>query len=277
MSMGDRGRLLTSDRTEKRKPLQGPSPDRMQNMWMKVGQKVGGFFVANPTLLLTLLYALITGVGILSSWALYREFGINIFDYAEIGDFLLAAFKSPRALDNLIASLGSLSLIIVFLVLFAWGARLGERPWAARFRPGGSLFWLTVSFGTILYIIMFVLFLFARPSMLQAQDPPSWLRFVIIGLVTLMILLMILYSPRQVQSVLGWSILMMPILAVVVTVFLWVANTITASQAEALAIKRGEKPLVVVHYRAYSSSAGQVTKPGLVLIGATQRFVFSMM
>ncbi len=45
--------------------------------------------------------------------------------------------------------------------------------------------------------------------------------------------------------------------------------TVTASS-----IKHGERPAVAVHYRSFSSSAGQVKEPGLRLIGATQNAVF---
>lgn len=60
--------------------------------------KIKGFFLDNPTLALTLLYLYVTAVGMLYSAVLYRKFGINIFDYAEIADFLLAALKNPEAI-----------------------------------------------------------------------------------------------------------------------------------------------------------------------------------
>jgi hypothetical protein len=53
-----------------------------------------GFFREHPTFFLTLMYVNLTGIGILYSLIFYRQFGINIFDFAEIGDFLLAAFKA---------------------------------------------------------------------------------------------------------------------------------------------------------------------------------------
>jgi hypothetical protein len=158
-----------------------------------------------------------TGVGILSSWALYREFGINIFDYAEIGDFLLAAFKSPSALYNFMYALITVSLVPATIVL---------TPRLAR--------WLT-----------------------RLIAPPS----------------------RRLEghfyqlSVFAYGLLM-PIVTVSLTIFWFVVGITAGSTGEAQAIKHGEKPLVVVQYRSFSSSAGQVTKPGLVLIGATQRFVF---
>ena len=49
----------------------------------------------NPTLFLSLLYVYAAGIGLVYSATLYRRFGLNIFDYSEISDFLLAAFKVP--------------------------------------------------------------------------------------------------------------------------------------------------------------------------------------
>jgi hypothetical protein len=64
------------------------------NRW----NKIKGFFLDNPTLTLTLLYLYVTAVGMLYSAVLYGRLGINIFDYSEIPDFLLAAFKNPIVL-----------------------------------------------------------------------------------------------------------------------------------------------------------------------------------
>jgi hypothetical protein len=54
-------------------------------------------FLANPTAILSLMYLYVTAIGMLYSFLLYRNFEISIFDYSEIGDFLLAGFKNPIA------------------------------------------------------------------------------------------------------------------------------------------------------------------------------------
>lgn len=59
--------------------------------------KIKGYLLDNPTLALTLLYLYVTAIGMFYSAVLYGSFGINIFDYSEIPDFLLAAFKAPAA------------------------------------------------------------------------------------------------------------------------------------------------------------------------------------
>ncbi len=53
------------------------------------------FFREHPAIAASLLYFQVTTVGVIYSWALFRRFDINIFDYAEANDFLLAAFKDP--------------------------------------------------------------------------------------------------------------------------------------------------------------------------------------
>src|SRR5215207_9949106 len=57
--------------------------------------KVKEFFLDNPTLVLSLLYLYASAIGMGYSAVLYGRFGINIIDYSEISDFLLAAFKNP--------------------------------------------------------------------------------------------------------------------------------------------------------------------------------------
>jgi hypothetical protein len=89
------------------------------------GGTVRSFFRENPTLLLSLMCVDLTGIGILYSLIFYRQFGINIFDFAEIGDFLLAAFKAPG---------------VTFSVLLAQVGLLGLLVWVRRFlwREGGT-------------------------------------------------------------------------------------------------------------------------------------------
>ena len=49
----------------------------------------------HPALLLTILYVAASTTGMLFSWAYLRHFGINVFNYAELSDFLLASLKEP--------------------------------------------------------------------------------------------------------------------------------------------------------------------------------------
>jgi hypothetical protein len=58
-------------------------------------------------------------------------------------------------------------------------------------------------------------------------------------------------------------------IAVILAIFTVVFTLYAAAEA-ASSIRNGEKPTVEVRYRLFSGSAGQVTVPGLQLIGATQ-------
>ena len=73
----------------KQEPQEAQGDEEKDNRWGKATE----FFFDNPTLFLTFSYLYATGTGILYSAALYGRFGINIFEYSELPDFLLAAFK----------------------------------------------------------------------------------------------------------------------------------------------------------------------------------------
>ena len=49
----------------------------------------------HPALLISALYVVASTIGMLFSWDYLRRFGINVFNYAQIGDFLLASLKEP--------------------------------------------------------------------------------------------------------------------------------------------------------------------------------------
>jgi hypothetical protein len=85
-----------------------------------------GFFLEHFAVLLSLLYGWFTVIGIFYSYILYRQFRINIFDYAEIGDFLLAPFRNRVTL----LVLGSLLVFIVIEAVFLYALdRYRNRRW----------------------------------------------------------------------------------------------------------------------------------------------------
>jgi len=59
--------------------------------------RVGPLTREHPGLVVSGAYLAATGVGMLSSWTFYRQFDIDIFHYAQLGDFLLAALRTPLA------------------------------------------------------------------------------------------------------------------------------------------------------------------------------------
>ena len=49
----------------------------------------------HPALAVTAVYVLASAVGMLFSWEFLLRFGINVFDFAQIGDFLIASLREP--------------------------------------------------------------------------------------------------------------------------------------------------------------------------------------
>lgn len=53
------------------------------------------FFRKHPALLVSAFYVTASVIGMFYSWAYLRHFGINVFNYAQLSDFLLASLKEP--------------------------------------------------------------------------------------------------------------------------------------------------------------------------------------
>src|SRR5215207_199656 len=71
-----------------------------------------GILLENYSFFLSALYLFATAIGLIYSGVLYGNFGINIFDYSEISDFLLVAFKNPAVfLPTGIATIVSLVVV----------------------------------------------------------------------------------------------------------------------------------------------------------------------
>jgi len=56
---------------------------------------LAAFLREHPALLVSAFYVAASVIGMFYSWAYFRRFGINVFNYAQIGDFLLASLKEP--------------------------------------------------------------------------------------------------------------------------------------------------------------------------------------
>jgi hypothetical protein len=167
----------------------------------------------NPTFVITLLYFYVTANGIVYSASLYARFGVNVFDYSETADFLLAAaFEEVKGRDEQRAEELRDQIVRLQMDIEAELAR-------GFFR---RLFGL-------------------RPSGSAGAEKGQAMQMVIIAIIVAFFSLLIPYY----------------------------FATRTASS-----IKHGELPTVDVRYRSFTGSAGQVTAPGLELIGATQKAAF---
>ena len=78
----------------------------------------------NPGALLTLAYLLVSLLGLCFSWALLREFNINVFSFADVTDFLMAAFREPMTFLLAVSALG-VGLLLHFIA--GWEIRWLER------------------------------------------------------------------------------------------------------------------------------------------------------
>ncbi len=79
----------------------------------------------NPGLVITLTYLAISFLGLLFSWSLFGEFGVNIFNFTEVSDFLLAALREPMTFVM------AASAMLVTWIL-GWFGRLEVKHWATR-------------------------------------------------------------------------------------------------------------------------------------------------
>jgi hypothetical protein len=75
----------------------------------------------HPTLMLTLLYLALTFVGVVHDFFFYLYFKINVLDYSETGDFLLAALRNPLAV------ILAMVPIPLFVIVRRWGQTLRKK------------------------------------------------------------------------------------------------------------------------------------------------------
>ena len=94
--------------------------------------RLAAIFREHPALLVSALYVAASVVGMFYSWVYLRNFGINVFNYAQISDFLLASLKEPF-------TWGWVALAVVLIMLDnAYSRRVGGRNPARWLRWYGS-------------------------------------------------------------------------------------------------------------------------------------------
>lgn len=201
------------------------------------------FFLANPTVVLSLLYLYVTAIGMLYSAVLYGRFGINVFDYSEISDFLLAAFKNPVAFlaAGLLAIMGAAVLSIQMSLV-----RKNEQQWEELIRAREDQEERLKSENKY------------NKEIEKLKVEKAW-------------------TQQKMKSSLERGRRQTVISAIVIAVTSIFTSFILpyySASKTASSIMAGETPSVDVRYRSFKGSAGQVTVPGLGLIGATQKAAF---
>jgi hypothetical protein len=118
-------------------------------------------FREHPALILSGLYVLASFVGMFWSWAFLRHFGINVFSYAQISDFLLASLKEPFTWAL---------VVLAFLMVQADNAnsrRVGRQENQRWFGWYGSPRYRLVNNVSVIALVAVFIFVYAT---LEAED-----------------------------------------------------------------------------------------------------------
>ncbi len=130
----------------------------------QIDESPGRFLREHPAFLISGLYVFATAIGMFFSWSYLRHFGINVFLYAEISDFLLASFKDPMIWP------------IVFIMTLAWyldvraSRRWGSRERARGLRWYGSKAYRRTSYPAALLALLIILGLAAGDEADEARN-----------------------------------------------------------------------------------------------------------
>lgn len=117
-------------------------------------------FRQHPALIVSLGYIITSLIGMMFSWQFFKNFDVNIFDYAEITDFLMAALREPM---SIVLALGG---VLVTLLVWMWSSV--ELRWFQKHPPTWRISkaysrwsrWGMQSTSTHLFVIVAYAFLF---------------------------------------------------------------------------------------------------------------------
>ena len=119
----------------------------------------------HPALVVSGVYISASSIGMFYSWAFLREFGINVFNYAQISDFLLASLKEPV----------TWALVILAVVLVQldnassrrFGRRENRSKWVAWY---GTPRYRLVNNFLVIALVAFYIYVFAWDQARDARD-----------------------------------------------------------------------------------------------------------
>ena len=118
----------------------------------------------HPALLVSGIYFVASLIGLVYSWAFLRAFGINVFRYAEISDFLLASLKEPFT--------WFLAILAVILVAFdnAVSLRVQRRGLSRFFGWYGSDRYRQLNYLAAVFIVVVFLLSYATTKEREIRD-----------------------------------------------------------------------------------------------------------
>ena len=123
------------------------NPTTYERPWLRLVKK-------HPTLAPTAVYVYLTIVGMFDAYRHFQPFGINVFEFAELNDFILAAFRTP-------ASIGLAACVGLYIILNALPFRkwVYDKTWGKHHKKylEDSLFSQRSQsvFDTVLLLIVF--------------------------------------------------------------------------------------------------------------------------
>jgi hypothetical protein len=129
----------------------------------------------HPGALLTGLYLALTAIGIAYDFLYFARFRVNVLDYAETGDFLVAALRSPLAI---IYSVLPVLAVWLLALLRRWVRRISPRydAYATRYEQKwrvGPLYWdVQNTLLVVLYAFVFTAY-YARSVAVAAKRPDA--------------------------------------------------------------------------------------------------------
>ena len=117
----------------------------------KMKETVQKIFKEHPALMVSAFYVAASVIGMFYSWAYLRHFGINVFNYAQISDFLLASLKEPFTWGLVILA------VVLVLIDNASSRRVGRKTTAKWLSWYGSPNYRFINnFVAILMVLMFL-------------------------------------------------------------------------------------------------------------------------
>jgi len=118
----------------------------------------------HPALFVSGIYFAASLIGLVYSWAFLRAFGINVFRYADISDFLLASLKEPFT--------WLLAILVVIVIVFdnAMSLRIQRRGPGRFFRWYGSERYRQINYLVLVFAVVLVLLSYATVKERGVRD-----------------------------------------------------------------------------------------------------------
>lgn len=95
----------------------------------------------HPALFVTGVYVIASAVGMLFSWAYLLRFGINVFHFAQIGDFLIASLREPMTW-----------LLVAFVAVLSIADTTFARRWQKKPRSRWTRWYGTSRYRIVSYV-----------------------------------------------------------------------------------------------------------------------------